>query len=98
MVLVYKVTLYVDSLACQLLLHSLHLDMYDPPSCWAVIPSSTSSSVIYAAYGDRVYMIDNITCKEKVCAVYVYGKVSITTSCIGCYRREFMILRSELLI
>jgi len=44
-----------------------HVDMYDPPSCWTIIPSSATSSMVYAAYGEKVYMIDNITCKEKVC-------------------------------
>jgi len=81
-------------------LYSIHgyIDMYDPPSCWTVIPSSTSSSVIYAAYGDRIYMIDNITCKEKViylCSVFVQCAICVWCLCVVYFKVVYRNLGSS---
>ena len=43
----------------------LPVDVYDP-SCWTIVPVGFNSACIFAAYGDKIYKIDHIQCKEMV--------------------------------
>jgi len=50
-----------------------YIDVYDPPSCWTIVPVGFNSANIFAAYGDKIYKIDHITCKEMVMDCFIDG-------------------------